>query len=173
LIREAIKQGLHLKNGVIILPSGKPATVKQARHGYNVLALGPAHNRRSFTAGRIICWLTYGEPPNEDFQVDHINRVRHDDRPENLRWFSAAENALNVSHETKTKLRESCLRPRKRYKGADHPQAKLTSKQQDQIRNSQLTQDQLAKQFKVSQATISRVKNGRKISKLQPFLPKP
>lgn len=161
LIREAIQKGLHIKNGVIILPSGRPAKLKKASHGYNVLSLGPSNKRRSFTVGRIICWLIHGEPPNDFMQVDHINRIRHDDRPENLRWSSASENALNISEESKQRLRESCLRSRKRYRGEDSPWAKLTKNQVKEIRLCKMTQNKLAKKFQVSQSTISRIQNGK------------
>ena len=33
--------------------------------------------------------------PGPDYQIDHINRVRHDNRVENLRWVTRAENCKN------------------------------------------------------------------------------
>ena len=33
--------------------------------------------------------------PGPDYQIDHINRVRHDNRVENLRWATRAQNCEN------------------------------------------------------------------------------
>lgn len=33
--------------------------------------------------------------PGPDYQIDHINRVRHDNRLENLRWVTRSENCEN------------------------------------------------------------------------------
>jgi len=162
LIREAIAKGLHLEDGVLVLPSGKPARIKRSANGYNIVSLGPSNKRRSFTVGRIVCWLTHGEPKNDDLQADHINRVRWDDRPENLRWFSASENASNVSDETKKKKITNCFKPRKRYRGENCSWSKLNLEQVKEIKACNLTQSQLAIKFKVSQPTISRIQNGKR-----------
>lgn len=161
LIRKAIYDGLCLQDGHIILPSGKRATYMKTRAGYYVIGLGPEHERRVFIVGRIICWLTHGAPPTDAHQVDHINRDRSDDRPENLRWFSASQNALNISIESKQRLAQSCRRPRKRHRGETHPQAKLSDKDIHEIRSCKQTQSQLANRFNVNQSTISKIKNGK------------
>ena len=158
-IRKAIESGLQLMEGRIILPSGKPARYTQTKAGYFVVSLGYSTARRSFTVGRLVCWLVHGEPPTDAHQVDHINRIRSDDRPENLRWFTASQNAQNVSDETKAKLLASCLRPRRRYRGEDHPQAKLTDSQIKEIRQCKMSQNQLAAKFHVAQSHISRIQN--------------
>ena len=46
--------------------------------------------------GHILVAKTYlGPKPGPDYQVDHINRVRTDNRVENLRWVTRAENCEN------------------------------------------------------------------------------
>jgi hypothetical protein len=161
LIRQAIAKGLSIKDGRIVLPSGKFATYMKTRAGYDVINLGPENKRRVFLVGRIICWLTHGEPPTEAHQVDHINRDRSDDRPENLRWFSASQNALNISEESKRRSIENCRRIRDPHRGEKHPFAKLSEKDVQEIRASKQSQYQLAKQFCVRQSTISKIKNGK------------
>lgn len=62
-------------------------------------------NNRGYRCGRVnytryqahrVCWLLhYGEWPTR--QIDHINGVRDDNRIENLREVTAAENAKNLS----------------------------------------------------------------------------
>lgn len=161
LIRQAIAKGLSLRDGRIILPSGKQATYMKTRAGYSVVSLGPENKRRVFLVGRIVCWLTHGEPPTDGHQVDHINRDRSDDRPENLRWFSASQNALNISEESKRRVIENCLSMRISPCGEKHPFAKLSDKDVEEIRSSKQSQYKLAERFKVRQSTISKIKNGK------------
>lgn len=44
---------------------------------------------------RIVCTAFNGEAPSPQHVVDHINTNRQDNRPENLRWLTKLENALN------------------------------------------------------------------------------
>lgn len=44
---------------------------------------------------RIIAVAFHGEPPTSQHVVDHIDTNRCNNRPENLRWISKLENALN------------------------------------------------------------------------------
>lgn len=62
------------------------------RNGYRVVQVF----RRPYKAHRII-WLLYtGDWPKQE--IDHINRVRDDNRPINLRDVSKGENILNNPH---------------------------------------------------------------------------
>lgn len=44
---------------------------------------------------RIVATAFHGEPPTKQHIVDHIDTNRHNNRPENLRWFTKLENVLN------------------------------------------------------------------------------
>ena len=44
---------------------------------------------------RIVCTAFHGEAPSHQHVVDHINTNRQDNRPDNLRWLTKLENALN------------------------------------------------------------------------------
>ena len=44
---------------------------------------------------RIVCTAFNGDAPSPQHVVDHINTNRQDNRPENLRWLTKLENALN------------------------------------------------------------------------------
>lgn len=44
---------------------------------------------------RIVCTAFNGEAPSPQHVVDHINTNRQDNRPQNLRWLTKLENALN------------------------------------------------------------------------------
>ena len=43
---------------------------------------------------RIVATAFHGEPPSEEYIVDHIDTNRQNNRPENLRWLTRIENAL-------------------------------------------------------------------------------
>lgn len=62
-------------------------------HGYRIVRLGPLKNRNEKKNFKIhaICWYLYwGVWP--DNELDHENRVRDDNRIENLRTISRKEN---------------------------------------------------------------------------------
>lgn len=44
---------------------------------------------------RIVAFAFHGEPENNQLVVDHIDTNRQNNRPENLRWVTKLENALN------------------------------------------------------------------------------
>ena len=44
---------------------------------------------------RLVAQYHMPPKPGPDFQIDHINRVRHDNRLENLRWVTRSENCDN------------------------------------------------------------------------------
>lgn len=49
-------------------------------------------------AHRLAWAIVHGALPNADRQIDHINRVRHDNRLANLRLVTQSENILNSDH---------------------------------------------------------------------------
>ena len=56
------------------------------------------HCGEPYLVHRIVCRAFNGLPPADKPFVDHINRIRHDNRPENLRWVSYKENNDNTGH---------------------------------------------------------------------------
>lgn len=59
-------------------------------HGYKVVKLGK--NRQIFRVHRLVM-LAFVGPCPEGLQVDHINGIRDDNRPENLRYVTQKENS--------------------------------------------------------------------------------
>jgi hypothetical protein len=60
---------------------------KKGYHSYSI-------HGRSIEGHRLVAEQLIPNPDNKE-QVDHINRVRHDNRVENLRWVSRKENSEN------------------------------------------------------------------------------
>lgn len=163
IIRDSIKKGLRLENGTIILPSGKAASLGTHEKGYRTITLGPENRRRVFTVGRIVCWLTHGEPPSESHETDHINQNKRDDRPENLRWATISENLNNVSGAAAERRRMvTILNPRKRYHGEDHPSAKLNNLAVQEIRSERRSPSHYALAFGVRVSTIRAIQRREK-----------
>ncbi|MCC9186014.1 HNH endonuclease [Mycolicibacterium mageritense] len=49
--------------------------------------------RRRVNRSKLVCLAFHGECPPDKTLVAHWNDVKHDDRPENLRWATRSENA--------------------------------------------------------------------------------
>lgn len=62
-------------------------------------------SRKPYSVHRLICEAFHGICPEDKKVVDHINRVRGDNRPENLRWVTLSENNRNCSR-TEESLRK-------------------------------------------------------------------
>jgi len=48
-------------------------------------------NGKRYRVHRLICSAFHGNPP-KGHDVDHVNGIKHDNRPENLRWASRSQN---------------------------------------------------------------------------------
>lgn len=51
--------------------------------------------RKTYMVHRLMCRAFHGLAPEDKPEVDHINRIRDDNRPSNLRWTSRKENEDN------------------------------------------------------------------------------
>lgn len=78
-----------------------PREGKRIRKDDNVWTFGKPNEKTGYMeiAGqrvhRIVAFAFHGNPPTEQHVVDHIDTNRHNNRPENLRWLTRLENALN------------------------------------------------------------------------------
>ena len=61
--------------------------IKHIENGYMYISQERVH--------RIVATAFHGEPKSKDLVVDHIDTNRANNRPENLRWVTKLENALN------------------------------------------------------------------------------
>lgn len=62
--------------------------------GYSMVLLSHNGTKKFVQVARLVA-LAYIPNPNNKPEVDHINRIRTDNRVENLRWVTKSENALN------------------------------------------------------------------------------
>lgn len=78
-----------------------PRAGKQIRKDDNVWTFGKPNDKTGYMeiarerVHRIVAYAFHGNPPTDLHVVDHIDTNRRNNRPENLRWLTRLENALN------------------------------------------------------------------------------
>ena len=115
--------------------------------GYVILHLGFKGSVYRIRRARLVWIAEYGDI-NPELWIDHINRIRDDDRIENLRLVTPKENAIN---------RPSTL-------GENGSNAKLTTKEALEIKhflNEGMSHKGLAKRYNVHRSTITAISTGR------------
>lgn len=160
IIATAVERGFTFKDGRIVNPQGKVLSAHK-KDGYMFLWL-PVPGVGGIVCGmaRVVCWLYHGPQPPGKPCVDHINRIRDDNRPENLRWVTYGENNLNISEEHRqVRVRRM---DRIRPYGEKSPNAKLNLEQVREILASKESQRLLGRKYGVSQKSISRIKRGER-----------
>lgn len=134
-------------NGVVsryVFPEKILATAAD-KNGYRIICIGSLNKR----IHRLVAEAFIENPDNKP-QINHINGVKDDNRPENLEWVTCQE---NINHAERTGLRT-------------HPKgivskSKLTEEQVIEIRNSNLMIKELVVLYGVGRGAISKAKNGK------------
>ena len=85
------------EEGLIISPWGKIIQPFTEQAGYERVMIG----RKKQSVSRLIAKYFIPNPDNLPI-VDHINRIRNDNRIENLQWVTRKQNCLN-------RIRKGCL----------------------------------------------------------------
>lgn len=129
--------------------TGNIRKLKTSKTGYKLLSVsngrGSSENK---PVSRLVCRAFNGPPPAENMDCDHINRVRDDNRPENLRWLTRAEN----------------LKEREVKRGTCHHASKLTPELVRQIRASKHYRGfdgDFARRHGVSREAVRDARNGK------------
>lgn len=68
----------------------KELVIQSNKQGYNVIKV----DGKWYRIGRLLL-TSFDREPFENEECDHVNRIRTDDRLENLRWVTKSENSLN------------------------------------------------------------------------------
>jgi len=82
--------------------------------GYLLIYLSKNGKRKRFSIHRLVAQAFIPNPGNKP-QVDHINRIRNDNRVENLRWVTSSENQQNTEVRCTNKLGIKNISYNKRY----------------------------------------------------------
>jgi hypothetical protein len=131
--------------GLVIGPQGRPLKARPHPHGYVRMSAVVGAKAKDFYVHRVVCETFHGPAECEAMQVDHINGVRSDNRAENLRWVSKAE---NLAH-------------RKHPHGMGHSNARITDAQVTAIRSADGTQSAIASRFGLSREHVRDIRNGK------------
>ena len=130
--------------GKIIGPSGRVLKPRPHMHGYIRMSAIVGGKLKDFYVHRIVCETFHGIA-TAGMQVDHINRNRADNRPDNLRWVSSAENLNHRNHPIGI-LRVNTI---------------LSDDDVRNIRSVIGTQSSIAKQFGISREHVRDIRNGK------------
>ena len=85
------------ENGDIInVNTGKIKKPTIEKNGYLVILLHKNGKQKGFKLHRLLALAFIPNPENKEC-IDHINRIRTDNRLENLRWATQLENHQNMS----------------------------------------------------------------------------
>lgn len=117
--------------------------------GYVKVALFNEKGRLDIPVHILVCQVFNGPKPYPEANALHKNNIRDDNRPDNLYWGTAKDNA---DDRIRSGIKTGQI-------GEDHHRAKLTWVEVNEIRQAfksrLFTQFQLACKYKVTQATIS------------------
>lgn len=93
-IKNYITYGVSKKGDIIDFRSGKIISTHKNLDGYIGVNLRNKDGYKTFRGHRLVC-EAFLEPEENKLEVDHINRIRHDNRVENLRWCNDLEQQEN------------------------------------------------------------------------------
>lgn len=141
-----------------VTDSGKVFSVRSKRFlnpkpyscGYVYVVLFRNGDRERHMVHRLVA-KAFIESSTDNFEVNHINGIKHDNRKENLEWVSRSE---NIKHAISIGLKKSS-------RGEQNGQSKLTWENVAYIRKvgDSVTKKELASKFGVDPAVIRRVLN--------------
>lgn len=140
-------------------PLANPKPVKQHRSttGYGLFQLSKDNKVKAYLAHRLI-WTVLNGPIPEGYDINHLNGIRHDNRPGNLEVCTRSE---NIQHKFSTLGHKATTRPR--YAKENH-NCRITPEEVVQIKSaweSGETQVSIASRLGIHQTTVSDIVRGK------------
>lgn len=133
--------------------SGRTVVMKPAisKKGYlTTVMLNNEGEYKNVKVHRMVAFAFLGVPDDLNLTVNHINRIKSDNRPENLEYLTRIDNS-----------RDAWNNGMQKWKGEDNNFSKLTEKQVLEIREKFIpfiyTKQQLAEEYGVKIGTIKNV----------------
>jgi DNA-binding transcriptional regulator YiaG len=144
-------------DGTIIGLRGRPLKPWSDRKGYLYVSVRIEGRQRHKSVHQLVCEAFHGVCPTPQHEVRHLNGVPTDNRADNLKWGTRAENAADrIRHGTSQNPR---------FQGEDHPGAKLTWEQVREIRKRYttggVTQTALAAEYGVGATNLGHLLAGQ------------
>jgi hypothetical protein len=116
------------------------------KRGYQTVSMSHENAKVTRSVHRLICMAFHGMPKVKTMQVRHLNGDPSDNRPENLRWGTAAENWQDKRVHGRATT------------GEKHPASKFTDQEKEHIRwaiqNGLCSQRHAARVLGVAQSSI-------------------
>lgn len=132
----------------------RPFQMREGKHtsGYPVVGIWINGQRSQARVHVLVCSAFHGEKPGGWYEVRHLDGTRDNNRPENLRWGTRAENVADrMQHGTTAR-------------GENHGMAKLNDDTvrfiRDAVRNRNTDTGELAAVIGVDRKTITNVASG-------------
>ena len=84
------------KDGKTVVGPKGEMKIQMNNCGYRTVQITNNEKKHTFSIARLMA-LTYIPNPDNKASIDHINRIRTDDRLENLQWATLLEQCVNKS----------------------------------------------------------------------------
>lgn len=143
-------------------PSNKMLNSKPGPSGYRAVALHADGKQLTTTVHAVVCEAFHGPRPSPDHQAAHYDGVRTNNRADNLRWATRAENMADQErHGTRprgethhSRLKPDCLARGERNGGG----GKLTESDVIAIRADRRLHREIAADFGIVKSMVSMIK---------------
>ena len=130
----------------------KPLAVRQDKYGYLLVDLHKHGNRKTLRVHRLVA-REFVSGYHQDYEVNHINGIKNDNRAANLEWNTKSQNQKHA-FDTKLNVPKS---------GEEHLNSKLSLRDVRKIReyyhSGRYSQKKLSQLFGVTQNNIHKIVN--------------
>lgn len=96
---------------------GRPLAGFQNTHGYLRVKVNIGNKRKTIMVHKVVCEAFHGPKPSPAHQVRHLNGIKTDNRPSNLAWGTAKENAADRTAHGRDTARSMGLANKGRLRG--------------------------------------------------------